>query len=81
MARGGRGRDPCDGGRPPVPRRPARGPGFVDRGVAGRDLVDALDGWACLGLGDLGDATSGLQGNVVGLHQFDYDFAPQPSCR
>src|SRR5262245_31223804 len=31
LARSGRGRDPRDGDRPPVPRRPARGPGPVDR--------------------------------------------------
>jgi hypothetical protein len=57
------------------------GPHFADRGAAGADLVDALDGWFCLGLGDRGDAVSGVEGNVVGLHGFPYDFGPLPSCR
>jgi hypothetical protein len=56
------------------------GPHFADRGVAGRDLVDALDGWFCRGQGDRGDASSGVEGNVVGLHQFPYDFAAVASC-
>ena len=57
------------------------GPAFRDRGVAGADLVDLLDGWFCLGLGNRGDAVSGVEGNVVGLHRFNYDFAPVASCR
>ena len=57
------------------------GAAFRDRGAAGADLVDVLDGWFCLGLGNRGDAVSGVQGNVVGLHRFPYDFAPVPSCR
>ena len=56
------------------------GPAFLDRGVAGADLVDLLDGWFCLGLGNRGDANSGVQGNVVGLHRFNYDFAAVASC-
>jgi len=54
---------------------------FADRGVAGADLVDLLDGWFCLGYGNRGDATTGVQGNAVGLAQFNYDFAALPSCR
>jgi hypothetical protein len=57
------------------------GPHFTDRGAAGTDLVDALDGWFCLGHGARGDASSGVEGNAVGLHHFGYDFAPLPSCR
>ncbi len=53
---------------------------FADRGVAGADLVDFLDGWFCKGFGQRGDATSGVQGIVVGLHGFPYDFATLPSC-
>lgn len=57
------------------------GASFVDRAATGADLVDVLDGWFCLGNGDKGDATSGIQANVVGLHQFNYDFAMAASCR
>jgi hypothetical protein len=57
------------------------GAAFADRGTAGADMVDALDGWFCRGAGDRGDATSGVEGNVVGIHAFNYDFASVPSCR
>lgn len=57
------------------------GPHFADRGVGGADLLDALDGWFCLGHGQRGDAVSGVEGNVTGMHQFAYDFAPVPSCQ
>ena len=54
---------------------------FKDRGKAGRDLVDFLDGWFCLGYGDKGDNTKGVQGNVKGLHELSYDFAAVTSCK
>jgi hypothetical protein len=54
---------------------------FTDRGFAGADLVDFLDGWFCNGLDDRGDATKGVQANVVAHHKFNYDFAAVPSCR
>ena len=58
-----------------------RDPNVANRGAAGRDLVDALDGWFCRGQGDRGDAGTGVEANVVGLHQFPYDFAAMDSCR
>lgn len=54
---------------------------FSDRGVTGRDLVDFLDGWFCLGYGDKGDDDEGVQGNVSGLHELSYDFPTLTSCR
>ncbi|HPQ69072.1 MAG TPA: hypothetical protein PKW95_08070 [bacterium] len=54
---------------------------FHDRGVAGRDLVDFLDGWFCLGFGDEGDNTKGVKGNVKGLHKLSYDFKNLDSCK
>lgn len=51
-----------------------------DRGVTGADLVDFLDGWFCKGNGSRGDATSGVQGIVTGIHKFPYDFATQQPC-
>ena len=54
---------------------------FADRGVVGADLVDFLDGWFCLQQGDKGTATTGVTGNVVGIHQFPYDFAAVADCR
>jgi hypothetical protein len=56
-------------------------PTLPDRGVAGADLVNALDGWFCKALGDRGDANSGVEGIVKGIHQFPYDFAPVADCR
>lgn len=54
---------------------------FSNRGVAGRDLVDFLDGWICQGHGELGaDDTEGLRGNVRGLHQTTYDFPALAPC-
>lgn len=57
-----------------------RSDSFVDRGVAGVDLVDFLDGWFCLGNGNEGNATTGVRGIVIGLHDFNYDFADVESC-
>jgi hypothetical protein len=54
---------------------------FKDRGKAGRDLVDFLDGWFCLGYGDRGDDTKGVQGNVKGMQNLSYDFAAVSSCK
>ena len=57
-----------------------RSPENVDRGVAGPDLVDYLDGWFCPGLGDAGDASSGVQG-VLQLHGIPwYDEAGPTGC-
>ncbi|MFZ4440118.1 MAG: hypothetical protein ACOYOS_16955 [Syntrophales bacterium] len=51
-------------------------PKFVDRGYKGRDLIDFLDGWICLGYGDYGSADnkSGLRGAVIGLMQYPEEF-------
>jgi hypothetical protein len=46
-----------------------------DRGVAGADLVDFLDLYYGANLGEKGDATSGIQGNLM-LNGFPYDFNP-----
>ncbi len=55
---------------------------FADRGEAGRDLVDFLDGWRCLGHGSEGaDDNEGLRGNAIGIHELAYDFAAVASCR
>jgi hypothetical protein len=54
---------------------------FSDRATAGADLVDFLDGWFCRGHASEGDATTGVRGNAIGLHQFNYDFATLASCR
>jgi hypothetical protein len=55
---------------------------FADRGAAGRDLVDFLDGWFCLGYGDKGDDdTKGMRGIVKTLHGLSYDFAAVASCK
>jgi hypothetical protein len=53
---------------------------FSDRGATGADMVDFLDGWFCKGHDTRGDATSGVQGNVLGLHNLNYDFVPVPYC-
>jgi uncharacterized protein (TIGR03437 family) len=47
----------------------------ADRGFTGVDLVDFLDAWFCSGNTATGTATTGVRGNVVGLHKFNYDFA------
>jgi hypothetical protein len=48
---------------------------FKDRGVAGRDLVDFLDGWQCRTQGDkVGMATLTL------VYTFPYDWAALASC-
>lgn len=55
---------------------------FADRGVVGRDLVDFLDGWICLGYGDIGaDDTKGLRGIVKTLSGLSYDFPTLASCK
>jgi hypothetical protein len=55
---------------------------FADRGAAGRDLVDFLDGWFCLGYGDKGaDDAKGVRGIVKTLHVLSYDFADVASCK
>lgn len=54
---------------------------FNDRGVAGRDTVDFLDGWFCLQYGDKGtDDTTGVRGIVVGLSELSYDFPDLAAC-
>lgn len=54
---------------------------FADRGVAGRDLVDLLDGWICQGHGQIGgNDAEGLRGNVRGIHQLTYDFPALAPC-
>lgn len=52
----------------------------TDRGVAGADLIDFLDGWFCLGHGDQGSIDSGVQG-ILNTVSIFYDYAPQPACR
>lgn len=55
---------------------------FKDRGVAGRDFVDFLDGWFCMGFDDKGtDDTKGVRGIVKGLLKLSYDFANVASCK
>lgn len=55
---------------------------FTERGAAGRDLVDFLDGWSCLGFGDRGaDDAHGLRGVVKGLAGLSYDFTELASCK
>ena len=55
---------------------------FADRGVAGRDHVDFVDGWRCLGYGaDGADDGVGLKGNLRGLHGMTYDFGVLASCK
>jgi hypothetical protein len=51
-----------------------------DRGRAGTDLVDFADAWFCSGNTATGTATTGVRGNMVGIHQFNYDFAFNSSC-
>ena len=53
----------------------------TDRGVAGVDLVDFLDAWFCLGHGNKGDKSSGVEGIATTLHGFPYDFAQVKSCK
>jgi hypothetical protein len=54
---------------------------YADRGAAGRDLVDFLDGWLCLGKGDLGsDDHHGLRGIVGTLSKLSYDYAGGSGC-
>lgn len=57
---------------------------FTDRGYEGRDLIDFLDGWICLGYGNLGtDNTNGLKGAAIGLMELPADFVKSDlaSCR
>ncbi len=57
---------------------------FADRGVKGRDLVDVLDGWICLGFGNTGPTDSeGLRGASVGLMRLTsgYVKADLASCK
>ena len=57
---------------------------FADRGVEGRDLVDFLDGWTCLGYGNPGTTDSeGLRGASVGLMQLPSTYVKTDlaSCR
>jgi len=51
-----------------------------DAGAPGADLVDLLNAWFCKGNNERGDATSGLEGIVVGMHQFNYDFPDVEPC-
>ena len=56
-------------------------PGFdTDGGAIKADLVDFLNAWFCLGHGERGDATSGIEGNVVGMHEFNYEFPALEPC-
>ncbi|MFA6138065.1 MAG: hypothetical protein WC667_08265 [Sulfurimonas sp.] len=57
------------------------GTNFRDRGEAGVDLVDFLDGWFCLGYGDKGSDGVGMVGNVWSLHDLSYDFIELDSCK
>lgn len=52
-----------------------------DRGVSGVDLVDWLDSWFCRDHGQRGDADEGVEGIVVGLARFPYDFPEVTACR
>jgi len=57
-------------------------PKFRDRGVAGRDLVDFLDGWFCLGYNEKGsNDNEGIRGIVKGMHKLSYDFPTLASCK
>ena len=53
-----------------------KGPGFTDRGVAGVDLVDFLDGWFCRGWGHKLE----VQDIVVFHRGFPYDFSGPLAC-
>ncbi|MFA6191737.1 MAG: hypothetical protein WC665_05230 [Sulfurimonas sp.] len=57
------------------------GTNFRDRGDAGVDLVDFLDGWFCLGYGDKGYDGVGMVGNIRSLHDLSYDFKELDSCK
>ena len=55
---------------------------FKDRGGTGRDLVDFLDGWFCLGYNEEGsNDNEGIRGIVKGIHKLSYDFPTLPSCK
>ncbi len=56
------------------------GANFADRGVAGRDLVDFVDGLRCLGAIADGTVLDGLTGNVQTRHQMSYDWPVLASC-
>jgi len=44
--------------------------------------VDFLDGWFCLGYGDMGaNDTEGMRGIVKTLHGLSYDFAAVAPCK
>jgi hypothetical protein len=58
-----------------------KGTNFINRGKTGVDTVDFLDGWFCLGYGSEGNATTGMMGNVSGLHELNYDFKTLDSCK
>lgn len=48
---------------------------FADRGYPGRDLIDFLDGWICLGFGNEGaDNNTGLRGAAIGLMAYPTGF-------
>ena len=74
--------------KPPLPKptevftaaNDLRDPPPSDRGATDMDLTDFLDEWFCGGNGNRGNATTGVEGNVVGIHQFPYDFAFQTAC-
>jgi len=51
-------------------------PQNADRGVAGVDLTDVLDGWFCRGWG----AQSAVTDLLVTHRQFEYDFAGPDNC-
>jgi hypothetical protein len=48
---------------------------LADRGAAGVDLVDYLDGWFCLGLGQRDEVAA-----VVDAQRFPYDYAGPQGC-
>ena len=48
--------------------------GPVSRGTSGVDLIDFLDAWFCAGLGNKGNAMSGVMGIVNTKHQVPYDY-------
>ncbi len=58
-----------------------KGTNFKDRGKAGVDTVDFLDGWFCLGYGSKGFDGIDMIGNVWFLHDLSYDFKDLESCK
>jgi len=54
---------------------------FQDRGGPGRDLLDFLVGWECMGLGNYGATPNdGMQGIVNGIHELSYPVPSDLGC-